>query len=101
MTRKVQLCLFFAKALAVGRHDAAELIDLREGRKRGDKPDVLTFGGLDGTHTPVVRVVNVAHFKGGAVAVASAGAERGELALVRELGDGVGLVHELRACACA
>ena len=43
-----------------------------------------------------MRVVNVAHFESCSVAVEAAGTERGELALVRELGGGVGLVHELR-----
>ena len=82
--------------LAVRRHDEAELVDLGKGRERGNKTDVLTFGGLDRAHTAVVRVVNVADFEGRAVAVEAARTERGELALVRELRDGVGLIHELR-----
>ncbi len=82
--------------LTIGRHDEAELVDLGEGRKRGDKTDVLTFGGLDRAHAPVVRVVNVADFKGRAVAVQAAGTERGEFSLMREFRDGVGLIHELR-----
>lgn len=82
--------------LAVRRHDEAELVDLRKGRERGNKTDVLTFGRLDRAHTSVVRVVHVAHFEGRAVAVETAGTERGELALVREFCDRVGLIHELR-----
>ena len=43
-----------------------------------------------------MAVVYVAHVEGGAVAVEASGTERGQLALVRELRDGVGLIHELR-----
>ena len=81
---------------AVRGHDKAELVHARERRKRGNKSDVLTFGGLDRAHTSVVRVVNVTDFKRRSVAVQTAGTERGEFTLVRKLRNGVGLIHELR-----
>ena len=43
-----------------------------------------------------MRVVNVAHFESGAVAVKTAGAERGKLTFMRKFCGGVGLVHKLR-----
>ena len=41
-------------------------------------------------------MMNVADFERGAVAVQAPGAERGELSLMREFRDGIGLIHELR-----
>ena len=40
--------------------------------------------------------MNVTHLEGNVLAVKTARTERGKLALVRQLGNGVGLVHELR-----
>ena len=82
--------------LSVRAHDKAVLVHLGIGRKRGNKSYILTFGRLYGTQSAVMRVVNVAHLEGSSVAVKSAGAERGKLALMRQLCCGVGLVHELR-----
>ena len=41
-------------------------------------------------------VVDIAHFHAGALSVETAGTERGELTLVRELRYGIVMVHELR-----
>ena len=52
--------------------DKAVFVDLGVSRKRSDKTDVLTFGSLYRTHTPVVGVVNVADFERGAFSVKTA-----------------------------
>ncbi len=54
-----------------------------------------TFGGLDGAHTAVVAVVDVADLHVGALTGKAAGAQRGKTALVGQLGQRVGLIHEL------
>ena len=83
--------------------DEAELVDAREDGQRADKADVGAFGGLDGAHTRVVRVVNVAGLGGdvrttagaGLVASNAARAQGRQTTLVREACKGVVLVHEL------
>jgi len=82
--------------LAVRRLDEAERVHPGEGRQRTDQADVRAFRGLDGAHAAVVAVVDVADLHAGAVTGETARAERGEPALVRQPGDRVGLVHELR-----
>ena len=82
--------------LAVGGFDKAEFVDLRKRREGGNQTDVLSFRRLDGAKPAVVRVVYVADLEGRSVPVQSAGSERGELSLMRQLRDGVGLIHELR-----
>ena len=81
---------------AVRRLDEAEPVDARIGRERADQADVRTFRRLDRTDAAVVRVVDVAHFEAGALARETARPERREAALVRQLGQRVRLVHELR-----
>ena len=82
--------------LAVGRLDEAELIDLRVRREGHDEADVRALGRLDRADAAVVRVVHVAHLEAGALAVQAARSERRQAALVRDLGERVDLVHELR-----
>ena len=82
--------------LAVGSLDKAVLVYASIGRKRVDKTDVLSLGGFYRAHSRIVRVVNVADVEGRALAVKTAGAQRGELSLVRKFCNRVGLVHELR-----
>ena len=81
---------------AVRRLDEAELVDARVGRERGDEADVRAFRRLDRAHAAVVRRVHVAHLEAGALAREAARPERGEPTLVRDLGERVRLVHELR-----
>ena len=81
---------------AVRRLDEAELVDARVGRERVDEADVRTFRRFDRADAAVVRRMNVADFEAGALAVETARPERGEAALVRDLGERVDLVHELR-----
>ena len=71
------------------------------GRQRADQTDVRAFRRLDRADAAVVAVVHVAHVEAGAVAGQTARAERREAALVRQLGQRVGLVHELRELRAA
>ena len=81
--------------LAVGGLDEAEPVDPGVGGQIGDQADVGTFGGLDGAQAAVVTVMDVAHIEGGPVTGQAAGAQGRQTALVGQLGQGVGLVHEL------
>jgi len=87
--------------LAVGRFDKAELVDAGVGGQRGDQTDVRPFRGFDGAETAVVGIMDVAHLKAGAFAGQTARAEGREPALVGQLRERVGLVHELRELAGA
>ena len=81
--------------LAVGGHQEAVLIGAGVGGQVVDQADVGTFRGLNGAETAVVAVVHVSHVEAGALAAQAAGAQGGHTALVGQLGQGVGLVHEL------
>ena len=82
--------------LPVRRLDEAELVHGRVAAERADQADVRPLRGLDRAHAPVVGGVDVAHLDGRALAGEAAGAERRQAAPVREAGQRVGLVHELR-----
>ena len=80
---------------AVGGLHKAVLIDAGKGGKVRDQTNVGTFRGLDGAHAAVVAVMHIADLKSGTVTTEAAGAQGGKTALVGQLGQGVGLVHEL------
>jgi hypothetical protein len=82
--------------LAVGRLDEAELVDAGVGGHRVDEADVRAFGRLDRADAPVVRGMDVADLEPGAVAREASRPEGGEAALVGQLRERIGLVHELR-----
>ncbi len=82
--------------LAIRALDEAVLVDARERRERVDEADVGAFRRLDRADAAVVRRVHVAHLEAGALARQAARTQRRETPLVRDLGQGVGLVHELR-----
>ena len=82
--------------LAVRRLDEAELVDAGVRRQRRDEADVRTFRRLDRADAAVVRRVHVAHLEAGALARQTARSEGRETALVRDFGERVRLVHELR-----
>ena len=82
--------------LAVRRLDEAEVVDARVGRERRDQADVRTFRRLNRADAPVVRRMHVAHLEARALARQTAGPERREPPLVRDLRERVRLVHELR-----
>ena len=81
---------------AIRRLDEAEIVHAREARERRDEADVRTFRRLDRAHAAVLRVVHVAHFEAGALARQTARSERRQTTLVRQLGERVRLIHELR-----
>ena len=85
--------------LAVRRLDEAVLVDARKGRERVDEADVRAFRRLDRADAAVVGRVHVAHFEAGTLAGQTARPKRRETTLVRDLGERVGLVHELRELA--
>ena len=82
--------------LAVRRLDEAVLVHPRVGGERVDQADVRAFRRLDRADAAVVRRVHVAHLEAGALARQAARAKRRQAALVRDLRQRVGLVHELR-----
>ena len=82
--------------LAVRAFDEAVLVDARVGRERVDQADVRAFRRLDRADAAVVRRMHVAHLEAGALARQAARPERREAALVGDLRQRVGLVHELR-----
>ena len=91
----------FARELSVlhdeiRRLDEPEIVDLRIARKRRDEADVRTFRRFDRAHAPVLRVVHVADFEARALARESTRSKRRQPALVRQFGERVGLIHELR-----
>src|SRR4051794_14458720 len=81
---------------AVRRLDEAERVDPGVGRQRADQADVGAFRGLDRAHPAVVARVHVADLEAGPLTGQTTRAERGQPALVRQAGERVGLVHELR-----
>ena len=81
--------------LAVRSFHEAVLVDLGVRCQIGDQTDVGAFRSLDGAHTAIVAVVDVADFEACAVTAQTAGAQSRQTALVGQLRQGVVLVHEL------
>ena len=82
--------------LAVGSLDEAEVVNLCIHAKRRDKTDVRTFRSLDRAKTAIVGVVYVSHLETCAFTGKTAGTKSRHTALVGDLSQRVGLVHELR-----
>ena len=80
---------------AIGGLDETELVDAGIGGQRTEQADVGAFRRLDGADAAIVREVNVAHVETGPLPGQAAGAQGREAALVGQLGQRVGLVHEL------
>ncbi len=76
--------------------DEAVLVHPRVGGERVDQADVRAFRGFDRADPAVVGRVHVADFEARALAGQTAGAERRKAALVGDLRQRIGLVHELR-----
>ena len=87
--------------LAVRGLDEAVAVDAAVGRERADQADVRAFRGLDRADPAVVAVVDVADVEPGALARQAARTERRQAPLRRQLGQRVGLVHELAELAAA
>ena len=81
--------------LAVRSFHKAVLVDLSVGCQIGDQTDVGAFRSLDGAHTAVVAVVNVADLETCTVTAQTAGAQSGQTALVGQFSQRVVLIHEL------
>src|SRR5271165_2390937 len=81
---------------AVGRLNEAVFVNARKARQRADEADVRTFRRLNRADAAIVRGVNVADFESGALTRQAARPKCGETALVRDLRERVGLIHELR-----
>ena len=81
---------------AVRRFNEAILVNFSKGCQVGNQTDVRTFGRLNRAHAAIVRVVNVTNFEARAVTRQTAGAQRGQTALMRQLSQRVVLIHELR-----
>src|SRR6185369_5926543 len=86
---------------AIRRLDEAVVVDARERRQRADQADVRAFRRLDRTDAAVVRRMHVAHVEAGTLARETARSESRETTLVRDLGQRIGLVHELAELARA
>src|SRR5439155_9812603 len=86
---------------AVRRLDEPVRIHAAIGRERPDKADVRTFRRLDRADAAVVTEVHVPDVEPGALAREAAGTEGAEAALVGELVERVGLLHELAQLAPA
>ncbi len=81
---------------AVWALNEAILVDARKAGERRDEADVRTFRRLDRADASIVRWVHVAYFKARTFPRQPTGPKGGEPTLVRDLRQGVGLVHELR-----
>src|SRR5690606_16073221 len=75
--------------------DEAVLVDAGESRQRVDQADVRAFRSLNRANAAVVRRVHVAHLEARPFSGQAARAERRDAALVGDLRQRVGLVHEL------
>ncbi len=75
--------------------DEAMYVDPGVGRQRRDQADVRALRGLDRTDATVVGRVDVTNLEAGAFTGQAAGAEGREAALVGDLRQRVGLIHEL------
>ena len=93
LIREVNLPILDA---TVRRRDEAEVIDLRIDTERRDQTDVWPFRRLNRTETAVVGIVYVTDLEAGTLTRETARTESRETALVRDFGQRVRLVHELR-----
>ena len=81
---------------AVRGLDEAEIVHAGVAGERRDQADVRAFRRLDGAHATVLRVVHVSHFEAGTLTREAARSEGRQTTLVRQFGERIGLVHELR-----
>src|SRR5208282_3614905 len=87
--------------LAIRRFQKTEIVDAGERRQRRDQTDVRAFRRFDRTNTTVVRGMDVANLKPGAIAREAARPQGGQTPLVRQFSQRVDLVHELGKLAAA
>ena len=84
---------------AVRRFKKAVLVQLSEQGQRVDQTDVRTFRRFDRADTAIVGGVHVAHLEARTFTRQTTRAQSRDPALVRDLAQRVGLVHELRQLA--
>ena len=82
--------------LAVGGFDKAVLVYLGKGSEIGNKTDVGTFRGFNGTHSSVVGIMYVTNLKAGSVTAETSGSEGGKTSFMGKLRQRVVLIHKLR-----
>ena len=90
--RKVNLTICH---LTVRSFNEAELVDFRKYAEWRNQTDVRTFRSLDRTKTPVVSIVYVTNLEACTFAWQTARTQGRHTALVSNLGQRVGLIHEL------
>ena len=86
---------------AVGRLNETILVNTGKGRQTADQTDVRTFRSLDRANTAIVRMVDIADIEPGAFTPQTSRTQSRERAFVPQLGEGVGLIHELGELAGA
>ena len=96
VVRYYRILLICFVYFTIRRLDKAVFIDSRIGGKRVDQTDVRTLRGLDRTHSSVMGVMYVTDLETGTVSGKTARSQRGKTSLVRQLGQRVMLIHELR-----
>ena len=79
--------------------DEAVIVDARKAGERRNQTDVRTFRRFDRADAAVVSRMDVAHFEAGAFAGETAWSKGRETPFVRDLGERIGLIHELRELA--
>ena len=84
---------------AIGRFQEAKIIDLGESGQRGDQTDVRPFRRFHRANAAIVGGMNVAHLEPGAIPRQTARPQRRQAAFVRQFGQRIDLVHELRKLA--
>ena len=80
----------------VRRLDEAVFVDPRIGRERIDEADIRPLRRLDRADPAIMRRMDVAHLETGTLAGQPSRTERRQPPLVGDLGQGIGLIHELR-----
>ena len=81
---------------AIRRLDETEIVHAGKAGERRDQADVRTFRRLDGAHAPVLRIVHVTDFEAGTLAREAARSKRRQTTFMRQFGERIGLIHELR-----
>ena len=81
--------------LVIGSLNKAILVHPAIARQPADQPDIRPFRRLDRADPPIVAVVHIAHLKPRSLAPQAARPQRRKRSLVRQLRQGIRLLHEL------
>ena len=77
------------------------IVDFCMQRQIADQSHIRTFRGLDWADPPIMRVVDIAHLQLGTLLGEPAWPQRGQSALMGQLGQRINLIHKLRELAAA